>query len=113
MDISQIAKKIKLYWLQTDKIDKIIILVLVFSFLIRIAFLFYAPLRGWDETVYLNLGQDLSTNPLLYSLKDSGWNDFIPSSDAVFGFPNIGFRAPLLPYIISIFHQLLCSAAVF
>jgi len=106
MDFSQIIRKIKLYWLSMEKTDKVIILVLVFSFLIRIAFLFYSPLRGWDETVYLNLGHDLSANPLFYSLKNSGWNDFIPSTDIIYGWPNVGFRAPLLPYILSVFYSL-------
>ena len=106
MDFSQIIRKIKLYWLGMEKTDKLIILVLVLSFLIRIAFLFYSPLRGWDETVYLNLGHDLSTNPLFYSLKNSGWNDFIPSTDIIYGWPNVGFRAPLLPYILSVFYSL-------
>ncbi|KKQ21431.1 MAG: hypothetical protein US33_C0002G0001, partial [Parcubacteria group bacterium GW2011_GWC1_36_9] len=63
MDISQIIRKIRKYWLEMEKTDKLIILVLIFSFLVRIAFLFYSPLRGWDETVYLNLGHDLSNNP--------------------------------------------------
>lgn len=106
MDFSRIGIKIKTYWLEMEKTDKFIIFVLIFSFLIRIAFLFYSPLRGWDETVYLNLGHDLSQNPLFYSLKNSGWNDFIPSTDIIYGWPNIGFRAPLLPYIISIFYAL-------
>ncbi|MCR4334867.1 MAG: glycosyltransferase family 39 protein [Patescibacteria group bacterium] len=91
------------------KIDKIIITLLIFSFLIRIAFILYSPLRGWDETVYLNLGHELSANPLVYSLLNSAWNDFIPSTDVVYGWPNIGFRAPLLPYIISIFYALKLS----
>ena len=106
MEFSQISKKIKICWLEMEKTDKLIILVLIFSFLIRIAFLFYSPLRGWDETVYLNLGHDLSTNPLFYSLKNAGWNDFIPSTDVIYGWPNIGFRAPLLPYIFSVFYSL-------
>src|SRR3989344_2511969 len=106
MDISQISKRIKIYWLEMDKTDRSIILVLIFAFLARIAFLFYSPIRGWDETVYLNLGYDLSKNPFFYSLFNSGWNDFIPSADVVYGWPNIGFRAPLLPYIFSIFYAL-------
>src|SRR3989344_4301538 len=106
MEFSQIGKKIKIYWLEMEKIDKLIILVLIFSFLVRIAFLFYSPLRGWDETVYLNLGHDLSNNPFIYSLLNSGWNDFIPSTDIIYGWPNIGFRAPLLPYILSVFYSL-------
>ena len=106
MDVSGIIKKIKASWFEVDKIEKIVILLLVFSFLIRIAFLFSSPFRGWDETVYLNLGHDLSTNPLVYSLKNANWNDFIPSTNIIYGWPNIGFRAPLLPYIISFFYAL-------
>ena len=106
MDFSRIGQQIKMYWFEMGKTDKLIILVLIFSFLIRIVFLFYSPLRGWDETVYLNLGHDLSKNPFMYSLLNSGWNDFISSSDVIYGWPNIGFRAPLLPYIISIFYAL-------
>jgi len=89
-----------------EKVDKLIILILIFSFLIRVTFLIYSPLRGWDETVYLNLGYHLSKNPFDYSLKNSGWNDFIPSTDIKYGWPNIGFRAPLLPYILSVFYSL-------
>lgn len=106
MDISQISGKIKMCWLGMENPDRLVILVLIFSSLIRIVFLFYSPLRGWDETVYLNLGRDLSKNPLIYSLFNSGWNDFIPSTNIVYGWPNIGFRAPLLPYIFSIFYAL-------
>jgi len=104
MDISKISSKIKMHWGEMQKTDKLIILVLIFAFLVRISFLFYPFIRGWDETVYLNLGHDLSRNPFHYSLSSSGWNDFIPSTDAVYSFPNIGFRAPLLPYLLSIFY---------
>ena len=45
MEFSQIGKKIKIYWLEIEKIDKLVILVLIFSFLIRIAFLFYFLIR--------------------------------------------------------------------
>jgi 4-amino-4-deoxy-L-arabinose transferase-like glycosyltransferase len=93
-------------WSKLDKIDKLLLVLLVVSFLIRIVSVFYPFARGWDETVYLNLGKDLSSNPLLYSLKNSNWNDFIPSSDLIYSWPNIGFRAPLLPYIFSIFYYL-------
>ncbi|MEI6659909.1 MAG: glycosyltransferase family 39 protein [bacterium] len=69
-------------------------------------FLAYNPVRGWDETVYLNLGHQLSITPMDYSLSHSGWSDFIPSSDMVYGWPNIGFRAPLLPYILALLYRL-------
>lgn len=106
MDFSKIKSKIKYFWSNLDKIDRLVILLLILSFLIRLSTLFYSSLKGWDETVYLNLGHDLSENPLIYSLKNAGWNDFISSHDAIYGWPNIGFRAPLLPYILSIFYYL-------
>src|SRR3989338_4291796 len=87
-----------------DLHKKLLILIIVFTFLVRILFVFYSPLRGWDETVYLNLGRQLSEQPLNYSLQNSGWNDFIPADDPVYAWPNIGFRAPLLPYTLSIFY---------
>lgn len=90
----------------SQKINKLVIIMVIFAFLIRIVFLLYSPLRGWDETVYLNLGHDLSQNPFSYSLVDKGWSDFIPSTDAIYGSPNIGFRAPLLPYTLSVFYLL-------
>ncbi len=104
MDFSEMIKGIKQKILAIDRTDRLVVLVLAFSFLLRIGFTLYSPLRGWDETVYLNLGHDLSRYPLFYSLQNSKWNDFIPSSDVVYGWPNIGFRAPLLPYILSIFY---------
>jgi 4-amino-4-deoxy-L-arabinose transferase-like glycosyltransferase len=106
MGISPIGKRIRIYWSEMEKTNKLIILVLIFSFLVRVAFLLYSPLRGWDETVYLNLGHDLSKNPFIYSLLNKDWNDFIPSTNIIYGWPNIGFRAPLLPYILSIFYAL-------
>ncbi len=95
--------KIKNYWQELDKIDKFLIFFLFFSLILRVISLSYLHLRGWDETVYLNLGHDLSINPLLYSLKNSTWTDFIPSTDVIYGWPNIGFRAPVLPYTIALF----------
>lgn len=92
--------KIKNYCKNTSTI---IFVLLTLAFLIRIFPLIYNPIRGWDETVYLNLGQQLSNSFLNYSLLFSGWNDFIPSTDIVYGWPNIGFRAPLLPYVFSLF----------
>jgi asparagine N-glycosylation enzyme membrane subunit Stt3 len=52
------------------------------------------------------LGYQLSQNPLDYSLKNSGWSDFIPGGNSPYSWPNIGFRAPLLPYSLSIFYLL-------
>ena len=99
-------KKIKEYWFKFDKTDKYLLLFLLFSFLIRIVFLTYSPIKGWDETVYLNLGTELAQNPFFYSLQNSGWNDFIPTPESLYAPPNIGFRAPILPYILSIFYFL-------
>lgn len=106
MDFSKIKENILNYIKKYKEIDKYIIFVVIFAFLIRIIVLFYSPIRGWDETVYLNLGHQLSHNPLFYSLANSGWNDFIPSKDIIYGWPNVGFRAPLLPYLISFFYSL-------
>ncbi|MBT3690631.1 phospholipid carrier-dependent glycosyltransferase [Candidatus Woesearchaeota archaeon] len=62
------------------------------------------PVKLWDETIYLNLGADLSNNLLDYSFSN-GWSDFIPSGgDDFYGYPKAGFRAPLLPYLISFFY---------
>jgi len=95
MDFQQIIKKHK--WL---------IAIFVIALLVRIIFVFSMPIKLWDETIYLNLGVDLSHNPLSYSFSH-GWSDFIPSGgDAFYGYPKAGFRAPLLPYLISIFYLL-------
>ncbi len=98
MDLQQIksTRSVKL-WLG---------IILVVAFIIRISFMTYAPLRGWDETVYLNLGKQLSTAPLHYSLLESGWNDYIPTNEPIYSSPNIGFRAPLLPYALALLYFL-------
>lgn len=112
MFISKIINFIRKSWSNLEKEDKFIIVVLLFSFLIRIVHLFYLPVRGWDETVYLNLGHDLSSNPLFYSLQNSNWSDFIPSTDLFYSWPNIGFRPPILPYILSIFYSINISLVI-
>jgi len=95
MDFQQIIKKHK--WL---------IAIFVIALLVRIIFVFSMPVKLWDETIYLNLGAGLSNNPLSYSFSH-GWSDFIPSGgDDFYGYPKAGFRAPLLPYLISIFYFL-------
>lgn len=106
MDIQKIIKKIKGFWSEMDKTDKLMILLLTISFLVRVITILYTSYRGWDETVYLNLGYDLSKNPFHYSLLNSGWSDYIPSTDIIYSWPNIGFRAPLLPYILSVLYFL-------
>jgi 4-amino-4-deoxy-L-arabinose transferase-like glycosyltransferase len=104
MYFSKLINKIYEKWSQLDKTDKLLIILLIISFGIRIISFLYSSIRGWDETVYLNLGKDLSTNPFLYSLQNSNWSDYIPSSDLIYSWPNIGFRAPLLPYFLSLFN---------
>jgi hypothetical protein len=104
MDIPKISNKIRSFCQKLDKIDKILILILIISLILRLCTLSYSSFRGWDETVYLNLGLDLSKHPFNYSLLNSGWSDYIPSSDLIYGWPNIGFRAPLLPYLYSVFN---------
>jgi 4-amino-4-deoxy-L-arabinose transferase-like glycosyltransferase len=86
------------------KKHKIIIFIFMLALLIRIVFVFSMPIPLWDETIYLNLGFDLSSNPLDYSFTH-GWSDFIPSAgDPNYAWPKAGFRAPLLPYLLSIFY---------
>ena len=87
--------------------NKILICIFIFALAIRILFVFSTPLRWWDETVYANLGYDLSINPLDYSFANNGWSDFIPyCNNDNYCWPNAGFRAPLLPYALSIFFLL-------
>ena len=89
---------------QQIKRNKWLIAIFLIALLIRIFFVFSMPIKLWDETVYLNLGYDLSKNPFDYSFSN-GWSDFIPSGgDDLYGYPKAGFRAPLLPYLISIFY---------
>ena len=84
---------------------KILIVLFIIAFIIRGIFVFVTPVKIWDETVYANLGYDLSHNPLDYSVANNGWSDFIPSGgDAFYAWPKMGFRAPLLPYILSLFY---------
>ena len=91
---------------QQIKNNKWIISLVIIAFLIRVLFVFSMPVKLWDETVYANLGYDLSQNPLDYSVANSGWGDFIPSGgDNIYAWPKMGFRAPLLPYLISGFYS--------
>lgn len=81
---------------------KILIALFIIAFIIRGIFVFATPLKIWDETVYANLGYDLSRNILDYSVANNGWSDFIPSGgDSFYAWPKMGFRAPLLPYLLS------------
>lgn len=84
---------------------KVLILLFLLAFIVRIFFVFDSPVRIWDETVYSNLGYDLSKNMFHYSLEGASWSDFIPSKiGQPYDWPNMGFRAPLLPYTLALFY---------
>lgn len=87
-----------------EKKNRLLIALFALSLIIRIIFLFATPLKIWDETVYANLGYDLSRNPLDYSFANNGWSDYIPSKDNFYAWPKAGFRAPLLPYSLSLLY---------
>lgn len=61
------------YWLKNyigikmKKEYKILAILFLLALIIRIVFLFASPVKIWDETVYANLGYDLSKNPFDYS----------------------------------------------
>jgi len=81
---------------------KILIILFIFALLIRILFAFSSPVKWWDETVYSDLGYELSKNPFDYSFANGGWSDFIGDN----AWPKAGFRAPLLPYTLAVFYFL-------
>ena len=84
---------------------KILIVLFILAFIIRGIFVFSTPVKIWDETVYANLGYNLAHNPLDYSVAYNGWSDYIPSGgDSFYAWPKMGFRAPLLPYLLSVFY---------
>ncbi len=89
-----------------EKNKKLILILFAVAFVFGIISVFLSPLRIWDETVYSNLGYGLSQNPLDYSFANNGWSDFIPSGDRAYAWPNAGFRAPLLPFLLSILYLL-------
>lgn len=80
---------------------KILLGLFVVAVTIRVPFVFVSPVKTWDETVYANLGYDLSNNPFEYSFENNGWSDFVPGA-----WPKAGFRAPLLPYTLSVLYFL-------
>jgi len=89
------------------KENRILILILLLALILRIIFVFVSPVKIWDETIYANLGYDLSKNISDYSFAHNGWSDFIPSGgDNFYAWPKAGFRAPLLPYTLSVFYML-------
>ena len=51
------------------KENKIIISIFLLALSIRILFVFVMPIKLWDETVYTNLGYDLSKNLFQYFLQ--------------------------------------------
>jgi len=82
-----------------NKECKILIFIFLVALLIRVIFLFSYPTKWWDETVYANLGYDLSQNPFHYSY-DGKWSDFVPDNL----WPKAGFRAPLLPVLFALIY---------
>ena len=76
---------------------KILIYIFILSLSIRIISVYLTPIKWWDETVYANLGYDLKTNPFDYSFNRT-W------SDKNLDWPKAGYRAPLLPYSLSLFY---------
>jgi len=83
------------------KEHKILLVIIIIAFIVRIIFSFLFPVRWWDETVYADLGYELSRDPFDYSF-GHGWSDFVPDGM----WPKAGFRAPLLPYTLSVFYFL-------
>jgi len=83
-----------------------LVFIFLFAFILRIVFLFFIRVKWWDETVYLSLAKDLASNFFNYSLKGAFWSDYIPFGNFPYSWPNIGFRAPLLSYTLSIFYRI-------
>jgi len=87
-----------------EKISKnikwILLGIFILALVLRLIFISSSPIRWWDEAVYANIGYDLSKNPFDYSLKNASWGDYIPDDS----WPHLGFRPPLLPYMISILY---------
>ncbi|MFA5020036.1 MAG: glycosyltransferase family 39 protein [Candidatus Pacearchaeota archaeon] len=81
------------------KKHKLLISILILALILRIIFVFISPVKLWDETIYANLGYELSKNPMHYSFDTNGWSDRITDGS----WPKAGFRPPLLPYILSLF----------
>lgn len=84
------------------KETKNIFLIFLGALILRIIFSFSFFVHWWDESVYLSLGYDLSKNFLHYTLAGANWSDYIPFGHFPYAWPNIGFRAPLLPYAIAL-----------
>jgi len=82
------------------RVNKILLFLFLVALIIRITFLYSFLVKIWDETVYVNLGYDLSKNPFDYSF-DRLWSDYVPID-----WPKAGFRPPLLPYTLSVLFYL-------
>ena len=80
-------------------IDKYAIAIFLIALAIASAAVFLDPVRWWDETVYGSLGWNLHNNPFDYS-----FNKFDDNSKDYPG--QAGFRAPLLPYMISVAYSI-------
>jgi len=85
---------------------KILIIVLILAFSIRMFLSFTTLLKGWDETVYANLGWNLKSNPFNYEFKY--WGD--KNLDECWSCA--GFRAPLLPYSIMILYSVFGNSEI-
>jgi 4-amino-4-deoxy-L-arabinose transferase-like glycosyltransferase len=82
-----------------------IILILIISLIIFSTFSLTSKVKYWDETVYANLGYDLSRNISGYSFENTGYSDFVPCGESSqYCWPNAGFRPPLLPFVFSILY---------
>jgi len=77
---------------------KFLLIIFILALVIRVIFVYVEPIQVWDGTVYSNLGYDLSKNFLDYSFANNGWSDAMPWG----GWPNAGFRPPVLPYSLSL-----------
>ena len=89
-----------------NRTTKILIGLFILAFIVRFVFIFSTPLMILDEAVYADLGYDLSKNIFDYSFANNGWSDFVPGNEGRYAWPNAGFRAPLLPYLLSILYFL-------
>ncbi len=82
--------------------NRVLIGILILALIVRIFFIYNFPVRWWDETVYSDLGYELSRGNS-YSFKQ-GWSDFVPGGYGKYAWPRAGFRAPLLPFLLMFFY---------
>ena len=75
--------------------DRNVILIFLISLIVSSIAVFLDPVRWWDEAIYGSLGWNLHNSPFDYSFKKfDDLNKDYPGQ--------AGFRAPLLPYVISV-----------